>query len=427
MNTLPTVLLLAGGDSTRLWPLSDKHSLIFLGKPLAYYALSQLVRFGFKNIIVVVSERNKSLFELLKSEFPGVVITLVMQEDRRGMAGAVLSAKKYIERNPVLIVGPSDVFEDTLVSDFVNYLPKVQDGMLTGIHLNDYFPGGYLKVLNDKVVSIIEKPEREKRGSNIVRLIFDYFKDTSDFLKILQNTESKNDDIYEKAIGILIGKKANISFLSYTGFWGHVKYPWDVLTLSSYFLSKITNQTIKAREIAKSATIRGPVIIESGSRVLDHAVIIGPTYIGKNCIVGNNTLIRESIIGEGSVVGFASEVARSVVGNNCYFHNNYVGDSVISDHVSMGAMATTANFRLDQKSVSSAVNKQKLDTGKVKLGSIIGQMSKVGVHAALMPGIKIGKNSFISSGAIVESDVPDNSFYKSEINFKLVTNKHSKK
>lgn len=426
MNTLPTVLLLAGGDSTRLWPLNDKHSVQFLGRPLAYYALSQLARFGFKNIVVVVSETNNNLFEILKSEFSSIEITLVLQTDKRGMAGAVLSAKKYIEKNPVLIVGPSDIFEDTLISDFIKNMQTVQDGMLTGINLKEYFPGGYLKVENNKVLSITEKPQNEKRESNIVRIVFDYFKDTPKFIKALENSSSKNDDMYENAIASLITQKGEISFLSYTGFWGHVKYPWDVLTLSTYFLSKISSQNIKTGEIAKSAIIQGPVIIEKGVRILDHAVIMGPSYIGRNCVIGNNTLIRDSIIGEGSVVGFASEVARSVVGNGCYFHNNYVGDSVISDHVSMGAMATTANFRLDGKTVFSTVHKEKLNTGKVKLGAVIGKSCKIGVHSALMPGIKIGKNSFVASGGIVESDIPDNNFYKSEISFKLVPNKHSK-
>jgi bifunctional UDP-N-acetylglucosamine pyrophosphorylase/glucosamine-1-phosphate N-acetyltransferase len=200
MTTLPTVILLAGGDSTRLWPLKDKHSLCFLGKPLAYYSLQQLEKAGFKKIIVVVSDRNYELFNNLVNEFKTLSIQLIYQKDMRGMAGAVLSIKDYIKDESILIIGPSDIFEETLISDFMSFLKKDPEAILSGINVQNYFPGGYLTIDNGKVVSIVEKPSKEKMKEGIVRLVFDYFKNTEKFISILEEEKGKSDDIYEKGI-----------------------------------------------------------------------------------------------------------------------------------------------------------------------------------------------------------------------------------
>ena len=49
----PVVLVLAGGQSTRLWPLSDKNLIPVMGKPLIRHQLEGLAKFGFQDIIVV--------------------------------------------------------------------------------------------------------------------------------------------------------------------------------------------------------------------------------------------------------------------------------------------------------------------------------------------------------------------------------------
>jgi bifunctional UDP-N-acetylglucosamine pyrophosphorylase/glucosamine-1-phosphate N-acetyltransferase len=113
------------------------------------------------------------------------------------------------------------------------------------------------------------------------------------------------------------------------------------------------------------------------------------------------------MIGAGSVVGFASEVARSWVGEKCWFHRNYVGDSVLEGRVAMGAGAVTANLRLDEGEVESVVKGKKTATGRVKLGLMSGAGVKIGVNSAVMPGVKIGGGSFLGPGTVLREDIPD--------------------
>ncbi len=404
------VLILAGGNSDRFWPLPDKNSISFLDKPLVYFSLSQFRKFGFKNIVIVVNKTNKLIFTNLKSEFSDLSIELLEQSDLKGMAGAVVSAQKFIKGKKILVVNASDVYEDILISSFVNELKTNPQGVITGIRQDTYFPGGYLKISGNKVVQIVEKPSPEEIPSNTVSLVFDYFKSADKLLSAISEVKSISDDVFEKAINLLIKEGMEFKLLPYSGFWGYLKYPWHTLSVMSYFLHKLAGQKIKKAYIHKSAVINGDVYIENGAKIMENTKIVGPTYIGTGTIIGQNCLVRESMIGANCVVGYSSEIARSFIGGNCWFHTNYIGDSVISENVSMGAGTVLANYKLDESTIKSFLIKQKIDTGKVKLGSMIGKNVRIGVNCSIMPGIKIGENSLIGASVILDKDLPSNKY-----------------
>jgi acetyltransferase-like isoleucine patch superfamily enzyme len=109
-------------------------------------------------------------------------------------------------------------------------------------------------------------------------------------------------------------------------------------------------------------------------------------------------------------VGFASEVTRSYIGSDCWTHNNFVGDSIMQENVSFGVGTVLTNLKLDESHISSVIKEKKLDTGRVKLGAIIGSNVRVGSNCTIMPGVKIGSNSFIGAGVAVLDDLEDSQF-----------------
>jgi len=418
-----TVVVLAGGDSTRLWPLQDKATISFLSKPLIYHTLYQLKQNGYKKVIIIASKLNFDLLKSIRTDFPEIDINILLQTDLRGMGGAILTCESYIKQQPILVIGSSDVFEDILFADFSKMLKEQPQGIIAGITVNEYFPGGYLTVVGSDVKRIVEKPNKQSGNSSIVSLIFDYFSDGSRLLESVKNVKTNKDDLYETGIQTMLSKGYGIKFLPYKGYWGHLKYAWDILSLNSYYLGKIHRYINASTQISKTAVISGNVFIEEGVQVMEYAKIVGPTYIGKGTIIGNHTMIRESMIGSNCMVGFSSEITRSHIGDHCWFHKNYVGDSIIADNVSMGAGATLANFRLDEGSIRSMVNGEKIDTGKTKLGAVIGKNVRLGVNVSIMPGIKVGNSTFISSGLVLGLDVPDGKFCTADaVSYKIFNN-----
>jgi len=163
--------------------------------------------------------------------------------------------------------------------------------------------------------------------------------------------------------------------------------------------------------ISKSAIIKGPVIIKSNVKIGDFVKIVGPCFIDEKTIIADYTLIRNSHIGKKCLIGARSEIARSYIGNNTLLHQNYIGDSVLGNNVLFGAGAITANFRFDEKIIKSSIKNININTNLQKFGAIVGNNSKIGVNATLLPGVKIGENCRIMPGKIIQKDIEDNVFF----------------
>jgi NDP-sugar pyrophosphorylase family protein len=403
-------ILLAGGDSTRLWPVQDKHFLSILGKPLIIHSVSQLIKTGIEDIVIIVPKGKKEKFEYILTEFTSITIHLVEQLDERGMAGALLSAETYVLNREILVVSPADIYDDSLLVAFKEMLADKPTGVMAGVFRDTYFPGGYLTVDKGIVRGIVEKPDEMKVPSNIVNLVFYYFYNGTFLIEALKQANSDKDDVFELAIDSMIRNGFLFKFLPYSGHWGYIKYPWHVLSVMTYFLSMLKEEKNRHIEIDSTAIIEGPVVCGEGVQIMDHVKIIGPVYIGAGTIIGSHSMIRESMIGEHCVIGFNTDIARSYIGNHCWFHKNYIGDSVLSDNVCMGAGAVLANFRLDEKNIQSPIGSSTINTQRNKLGSMIGANVRIGVNASIMPGIKIGKNTFVGAGVILTEDLKENKY-----------------
>jgi bifunctional UDP-N-acetylglucosamine pyrophosphorylase/glucosamine-1-phosphate N-acetyltransferase len=106
------------------------------------------------------------------------------------------------------------------------------------------------------------------------------------------------------------------------------------------------------------------------------------------------------------------EVKESVLFENVHAHHlSYIGDSVICENVNLGAGTVLANLRHDGKPVKIMIKGVLEDTGRRKLGAIIGANSKTGVNVSVNPGVKIGSNSWILPGTVLYRDVPSNTIY----------------
>jgi len=409
MRKLKNILILAGGDSTRFWPLTDKVMFSFLGKPLIKYIFDAVSPYGLRIVIVI----HPSLINRVKEIFTNKALVIPQLKTTLGMAGAVLTAKEVIKDEEVLIINGSDLFDFSFLSDFVKKIKDHNQLIITTKEITNYFPGGYLKFDNKgQLMAIVEKPKPDKRPSALVKLVVDYFSNFNLLTKKINKFKEINDDYYEKGITALIKEVKKIDVFCYRGYFYSLKYPWHVLNLNRYFLSTIKkNYFGKNVFLSKKATIIEPVYFEDGVKVGDYAKVVGPSFVGKNSVIADYTLVNQSHIGTDCLIGGYSEVTRSYLGDKVFLHRNYVGDSVIADNVLFGAGAVLANFRFDGKEIRSKVGKEKVNTGFLKIGAIIGQGSIIGINATLLPGVKIGKKTFIGPDQLVKEDIDDKKFF----------------
>lgn len=402
------VLLLASGRSRRVKPIEDKNFLRFNGKYLIEHQLDMLKLAGFDDIIIVGGAHNLS-------RLSGLGHPTVEQKDlEAGMAGGVLAAEPLIGDEELFIVSSNDAVNLSAYQAMKEASKSGADAYLLAYEVKEYFPGGYLKMDGKRITGIVEKPEPGTEPSKHINLVLHIHRKPKALFEKLKNISTSKDDRYEVALDELM-KEQNFEAVPYRGYWQAVKYPWHILDLMREFLSGLESEIHPTAQVAKTALINGPVIIEEGVKIFDHAVIQGPAYIGKNSVVANNALVRESMTGEGCVIGYSTEVARSFLGDDCWFHSNYIGDTVMGDDVSFGAGAICANLRLDEKNIG--------ESGRNKLGPILGSHIRVGVQTSLMPGIRVGSNTQITSGLVIAQDIEEGKFVTGKIELTIRDNK----
>lgn len=396
-------IFLAAGRSSRMDPISDKNFLEFCGQPLLLHLLQNAHQAGCTDFIIVANKDNKKKVEQLcaQHDFLNSAQVTIQPKLEEGMAGGVLAGLEFVKNDEsVLIHNGNDFVEFTAIKEVIAQAQK-NDGAILGQKVEQYFPGGYLEVNKQgDIKSIIEKPGEGREPSNLVNIVVHGFARAEDLKQALETAQSNLDDVYEVALDTLF-KAQNFKAVEYDGVWQAIKYPWHVLEMMEVLLRHTKSSTSPDAEIASSATIKGDnVIIEAGARIFENAVICGPAYIGENAIVGNNALVRASNIGKNSTVGYNTEVARSWLGKSITSHISYIGDSIVDDGVNFGAFSCTANLRLDKRSVRVKVKEESIDSKHLKLGSIVGKGTQIGIGAKLMPGCKTPVQTLIRPGEI---------------------------
>lgn len=411
----PILIVLAGGASSRMWPLREKSLLRFGKHPLLVEQLRRYQSLGFTEAVLVGNPDNVEILHGLVSDLDGLRTQVVIQPEPKGMGDALLKTAPVLplDQHPAVYI--TQVHDVTDLSLHESVLTAYHDNpsmsYLAGVEREDYFPGGYLVVNSqERITGMVEKPGADRRPSNLVNLVAHVHSDVTRLLDEITHqyaVAAAPDDHYERAMDVLM-KESTFKVVRYNGAWNALKYPWHVLDVMDYFLSKIQGQTIHPTAfIHANASISGNVIIEEGAKIFAGAAVAGPAYIGKGVVVGNNSLVRASMVMDRAEVGFTTEVARSYVGEKCAMHACRVLDSVFAAGVNFSAGCTTANLRMDRGHVPMRVKGQKMDTGRGKLGAIIGQNAFISVDVMTMPGVKVGENAQVGPGVHVYQDVLD--------------------
>jgi UDP-N-acetylglucosamine diphosphorylase/glucosamine-1-phosphate N-acetyltransferase len=402
-------IILAGGEGKRVFPLAvnrPKPMFKLLGKPLIHHVIDTLKEAGLKDYVVVVGHRGEQIKDYLKDGSKlGVSIDYTVQKQPLGMADA-LETSKGLAEDHFFVVNADDIFEVSLIKQMINQFREGNaEIVLSCKPVQETWKFGIIRVEDEKVTDFVEKPPKGKEPSNLAvvgvyilpKQIFDYYKRIS-----------VSDHQYEDAILQFIKDKNIVKAVSYDGFFAGYKYPWDLFTINKHLMDrKLTKQTIEeGAEISERATVEGRVWIGKGTKVFEGACIRGPCYIGENSVVGGNSLVRDySSLGRGCVVGFSTEIKHSLIGDDCWFHMNYIGDSIISNNCLFGAGTVTANFRFDEEDVQVRIGNKRVDSGTNKLGAIIGDNCKTGINSCLEPGVKIGPQSMVGPNVDLQDDL----------------------
>ncbi|MCI9486630.1 MAG: UDP-N-acetylglucosamine pyrophosphorylase [Lachnospiraceae bacterium] len=189
-------------------------------------------------------------------------------------------------------------------------------------------------------------------------------------------------------------------------------YPWEALEGLSDFIIALGRRlsgeeyeeigeqiwAAKSAVVAPTASITGPAIIGKNSQVRHCAFIRGSVLVGDTCVVGNSTELKNVILFDHVQVP----------------HYNYVGDSILGYHSHMGAGSITSNVKSDKQLVVVKAGEVRLETGRKKVGGMLGDFVELGCGTVVNPGSVIGRNTSVYPLSMVRGYIPANSVYKNQ-------------
>ena len=179
----------------------------------------------------------------------------------------------------------------------------------------------------------------------------------------------------------------------------------------------------------RTAYIDEGVKIGRGTVIYPCVVIEGNVEIGEDCTIGQNTRIKDSVIGNGTAVQssvildsrvgsdtsigpFAYLRPNSNVGNGCKVgdfveiknsslgdgakaaHLTYVGDSDVGERVNLGCGVVFVNY-----------------DGSSKYRSVVEDGAFIGCNVNLVSPVKVGKNAYVAAGSTITKDVPEGALH----------------
>ena len=397
-------VVLAAGEGSRMRPLTYTRPKVMLpiaNKPILEHLLVEAREAGIGEFIFIVGycdEQVRNYFGEGKKW--GVNIAYSEQRKQLGTADAIrmvgdMLDGKFLVMNGDVVVRRGDI--GRLVDNGENTMSVIEVKDTRGL--------GMVELCEGKVAHIYEKTQKPPTlMANAGVYLF-----TPEIFSAISETAKSPRGEYEITDSLqLLMETGHDLFYQEIEYWLDLSYPWDLLSANESLLAGLEPQNLG--EVEENVVLKGAVSIGKDTVIRSGAYIVGPAIIGEGCEIGPNCYIRPATaIGDGCHIGAAVEVKNSIIMKGSKLpHHNYVGDSVIGEQCNLGAGTKIANLRLDKGNIRVA----DVDTGRRKLGAIIGDCVETGINASINVGSMIGNNTFVGPGTLVNGVVlPDSKVF----------------
>ncbi len=404
-------VILAAGEGVRLQPITStrpKHLIKVGGKPILEHCLNAVKTSGIEEALIVIHYMGDAIRQYFgDGKKFGLKIEYVEQKAVLGTGNAVSLVEPHIKDEFLLVYGDL-LFSAEAVKNVIDLHKKEKPAATMAVvpveNPEDY---GIVELEDEKHVKrIVEKPKHEEAPSNLANAGI-YVFSTEIFDKVRETSASARGEweITDAISQLSKEKKTVLAVKISQDDWIDIGRPWDLLEANRWALERMEHKVYGLVE--NGAHLIGPVTVAETARIRSGAYVEGPALIDEESDIGPNCHIRSyTSIGKKVRIGNACEIKNSIIMDHVHIgHLSYVGDSILGENCNLGAGTITANYRLDGGTIKMAVKGKVVDSGRTKLGAVLGDGVKAGINALFMPGVKVGCNSWIGPNVVVHRDV----------------------
>jgi bifunctional UDP-N-acetylglucosamine pyrophosphorylase/glucosamine-1-phosphate N-acetyltransferase len=398
-------VVLVAGKGTRMEPLTASCPKVMLqvaNKPILEHILNSAIEAGIDGFVFITGY----LEEQIKAYFGdgnkwGVNIEYVQQKEQLGTANAIGCAKEHVEGAFLVLNGDMLIGQE----DLKPLVSRTEEAVICVKEVENPSDFGVLETENGRVTRIIEKPKNPP--TNLANAGIYLFRES--IFELIEKTQPSIRNEYEitDSIQMLIDSGKAVGYSPLQGKWIDIGYPWDLLKANEHLLKDLKGSSEGLVE--PNATLKGEVTVGKGTIVRNGSYIEGPVIIGENCDIGPNCFIRPSTaIGNNVRVGNAVEIKNTILMEKTHVgHLSYVGDSIIGRGCNFGAGTKVANLRHDGKNIKVMLKGRFIDSGRRKLGVIMGDDVHTGINTSINIGVIIRKGKHTGPGEVILLTEPE--------------------
>jgi len=435
MNHLVSIIL-AAGEGKRMKSKNSKVINKICGKTLIEWVCKAVEGAGITENIVVVGHRADQVRECL-----GDSVRYAVQEQQLGTGHAVMQAEEYLrdkEGYVLVLCGDAPLITSETISEAIKY-HKENGCSATVITAEFPDPTGYGRIVRDKdgsVIKIVEQKDATDQEKTINEINSGMYCFTIEHLvkalHKLDNNNAQKEYYLTDTLEILLNDGFKVGAVK-VGDRNEIMGINDRVQL--YQASKIMKEKILEKHMKQGVTIIDPettyidadAVIGMDTIIYPGTIIEGITNIGEDCVIGpNSRLVSSSIgnrvefansvafesfidddakigpfaylrpgskIGKKVKIGDFVEVKNSVIGDKTKVpHLAYIGDAEIGRNTNIACGVITVNYN-----------------GKVKSKTIVGSNSFIGCNVNLVAPVEVKDNAYIAAGSTITEEVPENS------------------
>lgn len=429
-------IILAAGKGTRM--KSDLYKVLHpvCDKPMVQHIVDQLKGCNVEKVITVVGHGADKVKEQLGPE-----LSYVLQAEQLGTGHAVMQAGHLLknEKGTTLVLcGDTPLLTKETINALIeeHEAKNAKATILTAI-ADD--PTGYGRVIRDKsgmVSKIVEHKdatdeERQVKEINTGTYCFD----NEALFQALKNVGNDNvqGEYYLPDVIEILQQQGEIVAAYETADFNETIGVNDRVALShaeKYMKKRINKQMmingvtlidpeniyISPDAIIGRDTVLYPGTMIQGNTVIGNRCVIGPHSEIKDSKIGDDTLVKQSVVHNSEVgnevsigpfshlrpmtklnnrvrVGNFVELKKMTMGDDSKAsHLSYLGDAEIGDNVNVGCGSITVNY--------DGVNKY---LTKIEDGAFIG------CNSNLIAPVTVGRDAYIAAGSTITDDVPGES------------------